>query len=412
MSFDLNIGNYKKEELEEIFELPPNYDKQIVEMRESKLRENIFSDKSINDFVRNQTLQFLEQAKNILIKDFKTAIMNKVASMNIYNTDMTLKSSNITQENGSNFIIEKPSTAFSQSFPGEFYPGVINPLKKRYLKQNLNIDTKFRENYYSTQSSNFHFDLPIKFSNVMSLQLTAFEIFTSNYVISKQYGNNFFSLIVNSEIAIITIPDGNYSGKAFVDYLNNYLTLGPLTGTIFSNIIFTLNLDDLNNGSGQMIVGSKVDGIDFSLDFQTNINGQRDLSTPLPLKIGWLMGFRLGFYTGNTSYISEGLVNLKGSNYFYLAIDDYNNNVNNSFYSAFNSSILNKNILARISFDNRGFVNLSENNLSLITNQRQYFGPVDIQKLNIQLLDEYGRIMDLNNMDYSFCLTMQCVYDL
>jgi hypothetical protein len=55
---------------------------------------------------------------------------------------------------------------------------------------------------------------------------------------------------------------------------------------------------------------------------------------------------------------------------------------------------------------------LSQNNLSLITTTRQYFGPVDIQKMNIQLLDEYGRVIDLNNMDYSFCLTFQSVYDL
>ena len=32
--------------------------------------------------------------------------------------------------------------------------------------------------------------------------------------------------------------------------------------------------------------------------------------------------------------------------------------------------------------------------------------------MNIQLLDEYGRVIDLNNMDYSFCLTFQSVYDL
>jgi hypothetical protein len=54
----------------------------------------------------------------------------------------------------------------------------------------------------------------------------------------------------------------------------------------------------------------------------------------------------------------------------------------------------------------------TQNNLSLITTPRQYFGPVDIQKLNIQLLDEYGRVIELNNMDYSFCLTFVSVYDL
>ena len=53
-----------------------------------------------------------------------------------------------------------------------------------------------------------------------------------------------------------------------------------------------------------------------------------------------------------------------------------------------------------------------KDNYNLITTSRQYFGPVDIQKLQIQLLDEYGRILNLNNMDYSFCLSFQTIYDL
>ena len=42
---------------------------------------------------------------------------------------------------------------------------------------------------------------------------------------------------------------------------------------------------------------------------------------------------------------------------------------------------------------------------------REYFGPVDIQRLSIQLLDEFGRVIDLNNMDWSFVLSFVCLYD-
>ena len=95
---------------------------------------------------------------------------------------------------------------------------------------------------------------------------------------------------------------------------------------------------------------------------------------------------------------------------------DFNNSVLDGFYGTFNSSIINKNILARISLQGNAFGNsfniLSKDNFSLITTPRQYFGPVDIQKLQIQLLDEYGRILNLNNMDYSFCLTFQTIYEL
>jgi hypothetical protein len=434
MSFDLNIQNYNKKELEEIFDLPNNYDVSIIEMRESKLRENIYSDFSISDNIRNETVEFLKKAKDTLIFKFNK-IKREIKELNFTNNDLSLKSSEIISENGSQFIIERPGTKFQQSYPSEFFPGTINPLKKRSTRQYLNIDTKFRDNYYNTQSTNFHFDLPIKFGNVLTMQLSAFEFDTTYYVISKQYGNNFFWISINQknengengengeneERACIVIPDGNYIASDLIIYLNNYVSLnGPLGSKnyIFSNLVFTMNINQNSSGSGQMIIGFNnqssllAQGFTISLDFQANLQGNPDYGTPLPLKLGWNLGFRLGIYENNNTYVSEGIVNLTGPKYFYLAIDDFNNNVNNGFYSAFHSSMLNKNILARISYKDGTFNNISENNLSLVTSPRQYFGPVDIQKLNIQLIDEYGRIIDLNNMDYSFCLTFQSVYDL
>ena len=42
---------------------------------------------------------------------------------------------------------------------------------------------------------------------------------------------------------------------------------------------------------------------------------------------------------------------------------------------------------------------------------REYFGPVNIQRLEIKLYDEYGRILDLNNMDWSFTLNLDILYN-
>jgi hypothetical protein len=414
--FDLNINNYKKNELEEIFELPSNYDISIVEMKETKLRANIFADKSINESTRSNTLFFLEEAKKILTSELKGALAR--FSGNIYNNDMSLKMAEVTGA-GNTFIIDKPSTPFGQSFPSEFYPGIINPLKKRVLKQHLNIDTRFRDNYYTTQSTNFHVDLPIKFSNVMTMQLTTFEMPTAYYAISSQLGNNFFTITIGLLSEVITVRDGNYTSDALVTYLNNYVSgTGPLAGTVFSDILFTANIDGSGSGSGQMNINLNSVSVsdpmifNFTVNFQADKYGNPDHSTPLPLKFGWIMGFREGIYINNSSYVSEGIVDITGPRYIYLVVDDFNNNVNNSFYSAFNSSILNKNVLARISLQGGTFNILLQNNLNIITDARQYFGPVDIQKLQIKLLDEYGRILDLNNMNFSFCLMFQTVYDL
>ena len=427
-NFDLNINNYRKEELEDIFELPVNYDSLTLETRENKLRENIYSDPAIQENIRIKTIAFLKEAKEILLSELKTAVFNKFSAANVYNLDNSLKTSRVIEENGSNFLIQKPNTPFSQSFPSEFYPGTINPLKKRSLRQYLNIDTRFRDNYYSTSSTNFHLDLPIKFSDVTTMQLTAFEIPNSYYYVSDKLGNNFFTITIEDvgTSEVFFIPNGNYTSSGIVNYLNHYVSSGtnggPLGGApYFEDLVFSENIDTgtgsggTGSGSEQMVIGIKSGAtlFNFTLNFQANSFGEEDTSTPLPLKFGWLIGFRNGIYTGNSSYVSEAVIDLKGFKYMFLVVDDYNNNVSNSFYSAFNSSILNKNILARVSLQNVGYFDTaSQNNLALVTTARQYFGPVDIQKIGIQLLDEYGRVIDLNNMDFSFCLTLQSIYDL
>ena len=141
------------------------------------------------------------------------------------------------------------------------------------------------------------------------------------------------------------------------------------------------------------------------------MNGQPDNNTPLPLKFGWMLGFRNGVYTNNVSYVSEGLIDLSAPRYVFLSIDDHNNSVSDGFISVYSSSVLNKNILARISVRGNVFNYMAQNNLSTTTYPREYFGPVNIQRMNIQLLDEYGRILNLHNMDYSFCLTFDTIYD-
>jgi hypothetical protein len=424
-NFDLNIHNYRKEELEDIFDLPINYDSLTLETRENKLRENIYSDPAIHESIRIKTISFLKEAKEILLSELKTTIFNKFSAANVYNLDTSLKTSKIVEENGANFIIQKPNTPFSQSFPSEFYPGTINPLKKRSLRQYLNIDTRFRDNYYSTSSTNFHLDLPIKFSDITTMQLTAFEIPNSYYYISDKLGNNFFTITIEHTgvSEVFFIPNGNYTAAGVVNYLNHYVSSSGPLGNVphFQDLVFSENIDigtgtgGTGSGSAQMVIGIQSDKklFNFILNFQANNSGGEDTSTPLPLKFGWLIGFRNGIYTGNSSYVSEAVIDLKGFKYMFLVVDDYNNNVNNSFYSAFNSSVLNKNILARISLQNTGYFDTAaQNNLSLVTTARQYFGPVDVQKLSIQLLDEYGRVIDLNNMDFSFCLTLQSIYDL
>jgi hypothetical protein len=421
VKFDLNVSNYTKSELEQLFELPSNYDESVVEMQETKLRQNIMNDKNIASAVKNQTLNFISDVRKTLVVNIMGGGNNNLTqaaaiAKKYYNFDKGLEPSNLVSS-GSTFIIDKPVTPYGQSQPSEFYQGAINPLNKRTLRQNINIDTRFRENYYGTQSTNFHLDLPIRLTQVVSLQLSALEMPNTFYAISGVFGNNFFVLtIAGVAPLIVTIPDGNYTYLTLQTFINTFLT----AQTDYQHIQFLSDINTPNGtgagGSGKMVVAYDSTAtpplLNFSLSFQTDRYGNEDRQTPLPLKLGWLMGFREGYYENNTAYVSEGIIDLSGPKYIYLVIDDFNNSVNDGFYGAFTSSILNKNILARISLQGSVFTTFEQNNLLLVTTSRQYFGPVDIQKIQVQLLDEYGRILNLNNMDYSFCLTFQTIYNL
>ena len=427
MNFDLNINNYKKNELIEMFDLPPNYGRDLVDIKETKLRESILNNKQIKDEVRMKTIYFLTEAKKILLGD----VYQKVEEANekvkdYFNSIYDLKPVKI-EDPTEHMIQVRKDKPYLNSSPSEFFPGVINPLNRKVNRQNLNIDTRFRENYYGSLSTNFNVSLPLTINNVLTMQLAAIELPTTFYNISKQCGNNYFTLTVNDPInllvfhsRVVNIPDGNYTYIGIQNILNTTVTNIANSDPLLINfqyIIFGININN-NNGSGQMFVSVANDplvvppGIKFSLNFQADRNGNDDRNTPLPLKLGWTFGFRNGIYENNINYVSEGIVDLLGPRYLYLVVDDFNNNVNNNFFSAFNSSILNKNILARISLQANTFNILIENGLNIVSTPRRYFGPVNIVNLNIQLLDEYGRIIDLNNMDFSFSLNFETIYDL
>ena len=67
MNFDLNIENYTKNELIEMFELPEKFDKNIVEIKEAKLKDSILKNNNINKNTQSKTLNFLIKAKNIIL---------------------------------------------------------------------------------------------------------------------------------------------------------------------------------------------------------------------------------------------------------------------------------------------------------------------------------------------------------
>lgn len=107
--------------------------------------------------------------------------------------------------------------------------------------------------------------------------------------------------------------------------------------------------------------------------------------------------------------------------YIYIAIDDFQANSKNYFTLA-TESLLSPNIIARINIsslleekknNNNNLINTGSA-IDFLTNQkniREYFGPTNINKLKISLIDEYGELLNLNDRDWSCLLTFECLYN-
>jgi hypothetical protein len=328
-------------------------------------------------------------------------------------------------------LMERPETPYVNTFSSEYFPGIMNPLKTRVITKCLNIDTRFRDNITLTSSSDFLVNLPIRLQKVVSMQIAAIEIPVSFYGISSRYGNNYFNISATQQLTdeaeifeeskVVIVPDGNYNATDLIDTINTLISGTNADGSpldpnsLFNYVILRLDVSQTGSGTAKVFIETtgnlaytiKSIDVDFSLD----INGNPD-KTPVTSKIGMNLGFLKRKYLGATQYESETLVEPATVRYIYLAIDDFNNNVNNHFISAFNNSILSPNILARISIKGSYFSLMMESDLNTTSEPRKYFGPVDIQKMHIQVYDDHGRILDMNNSNFSFCLIFKMLYDL
>lgn len=399
--FDMDISTYSLPELEKLLNLQTPYTIELINSRREDLKNRINSMPTIDQKKRQNILVFLDNIhKNIM----------------------------------DNFVKDKLNTDNGKIFNSHNYPkGHINPINIKTIKKAINIDSLFRSDYYSTKSSNFSITLPERINKIVSMYVSNIQIPLSYYAISPSLENDYFfielldasnnSIVPNTKTKI-TIPMGNYESQtsnsnsnsnSIETAIKNQLLLS--NADISNNVVFTV---DKISGRSQFSTANTNNNykmrVNFNQSGQSTHSEQIDEFLPLTFKLGWNLGFRAGEYIGDNIY-SEGICYISGPKYMFLAINDYQNTSNNYFSAAYNDSILAPNIISRInigSMADRGFMYKSGEDDDFgdyFNRSRDYFGPVDIQRLTFTIYDEFGRIIDLNNMDWSIVLGFQCMYD-
>ena len=154
---------------------------------------------------------------------------------------------------------------------------------------------------------------------------------------------------------------------------------------------------------------------------------------PLYKNAGWSVGFYKDTYNVDKPYVSqtrfdpnstyqplvfnryvesESSYGSAVTQYFFLELDDYNRNFtsNTIIAETGGGTHLGNNIIARIPLTapalNTNYTSPSD----LIFKQRDYFGPVKIEKLHLRLVDRFGETLDIQNNDYSVAIELTTTY--
>jgi len=409
----LKIQDYTLHEIQNLFGLKDPHTLEDIVNTDLKLTERINTDGSIDSDKKKQILTFLSEAKEKLIDEQKKA-MAHMTKTHIHSGD-----GHMVQK----FPHYAPGLAEAMSTKG-----VPLPVYKKVLA----INSKFRDDYYGTLSTDFLLNLPTKVSKIVSLELTGLEFPNTYFQISKSLGNNFFWLgwqeTANLSLKwhYISIPDGTYNRNAMQTIINTMIQKAVAKGgdecpqciidTASFRTVFALPTTTSNAAALLQLAFNRTRGGNTITDPSNGVHSPPPLADTAVIaqNFGWILGFRMAEYKASTAYVSEGVYDAWGTKYIYVIINDFNKNFANLIEPVYNSSLGRDNILARISL--APLLDTITNGTSLADqfsrgdSIRNYFGPIDLEKMRITVTDEFGRVINLNNMDFSLAITCTCLY--
>jgi hypothetical protein len=343
--------------------------------------------------------------------------------------------------------------------------GTLNPLLKNINTQILNIDSQYRNNL-NYSSSIFSLNLTEPINNALSLTLRSYEIPFSWYNISSNSNNNHFTI----DSSCISISNGFYTRTEIITAVNDaIIAAGKGTGASLNTINGLVTL----NGSGPIVFYDSLNSDGCSNLTCGPLETGAGNSSKENFNLGHILGFRNNTYPAGT-ITGESTLNIYTTKYILLYLDDYNKNqLNNglvgigeneqtlSLPSYFNNDLSyncasveyseaksvqpsaprritqaqiysineiiksrktrtnnrytapnNSNILAKIpiKYSSNSFGNMLVEDKYNDIYERKYFGPVDIEKMKVSLLDDKGNVLDLNGNDWSITLSINYLY--
>ena len=304
---------------------------------------------------------------------------------------------------------------------------------RREIDRLIVFDSLFRDNYSSTMSTNYISQLAETVKNVTKIKLQCLEFPSSYYNFVDSYESNYFWIKYgnNSDVsyAYFYIEPGNYDSIIVIQKLQDFvdtqnldisftldLNIDSETETLYGNNKLTISSSyttfEINFDSKKLI--ETVDP-SYNISHVVNTTTAQSYYTSSSIidnnkRCGWMLGFKDLNYSGYSSYTGDSVVDLTTPKYAYLVVNDYNHSSNNTYYSTSSKHFVHNFTIARIPITYNPFTRHSVVSMSDFSMPRYYHGPVDLDKFQVQLLDEHQRIIELNGNDFSFTLEVTYIY--
>lgn len=289
----------------------------------------------------------------------------------------------------------------------------LNPIVNvnDYKTTLINVDSSFR-NTYQQSSTNFYFDLPTTVRNVIKIRLASFEIPNVWYEFTLLKKNTYFTITApdisqNQQSMYVIIPDGNYTANQLINIIQ--IQLNTFKSTL--GIYFLISLDPYTlkttiifqgtvvpSGSPPALPTNPPSG-PFTLDFSTPVSKVLNVDWGL----GYILGFRKTNYICSTQqggvYLqtSEGILDSISGAYIFLIVNDFYSVVQKTEENYFDATAK---IIVR---QDKGQL-IYDDGSDLVGNQVTLPAPIDLSVLKVQLVDFFGNIIDLNNLNFSFTI--------
>ena len=409
----LDINDYSFEELLVFLNLSKTYTNETLDENIEMVKLKIINDETQTNYFKDNFLIFINNARKILYRTHSQQYQQPTHLLPLSSSqENNIYKDNIHQEElnypktPENHPLNPNLNNVNYTHPTNTIPttvarGNLNNLERRTYKKYMSFDTLNRVPNLTTTSnstyiSNCTFELQYKLKDVVSTRLVNIKIPDNSIYLFNAYNNTncfFITEDVTNYSGLIQIPEGNYTATELSSMVQ-LLINNTLGGTNYSH--FSVSINNINN---RTIITNNTNT--FTISFLND-----NTSPYLYKNIGWVLGFRHITYNEQNTYISEGLFN-GGCEILYFSLNDYSKAFSPDMIINLNNSYIDDNILGKLEYNTDN--SIIRNNIYVT---RNYFGTIDINKLHVKLLNKYGDLVELNNMNYTFVLEFEIAYNI